>query len=109
MRFFLSDLGEHKAILGYAWFAATQPKIDWRKGWIDHTNLPIILRAPDAKRARFTPRTVNQPRPILNDRYFIGKVTIGATTTDETTDIPAEYKRHAKVFSEKESQRLPQH
>ncbi len=49
MRFFLSDLGEHKAILGYSWFAATQPKIDWRKGWIDHSNLPIILRAPNAK------------------------------------------------------------
>ena len=28
MRFFLSDLGEHKAILGYSWFAAVQPKID---------------------------------------------------------------------------------
>ena len=30
LRFFLSDLGEHKAILGYLWFAATQPKIDWK-------------------------------------------------------------------------------
>jgi hypothetical protein len=28
LRFFLSDLGEHKAILGYPWFAATQPRID---------------------------------------------------------------------------------
>jgi hypothetical protein len=45
LRFFLSDLGEHKAILGYPWFAATQPKIDWKKGWIDHTQLPIIVRA----------------------------------------------------------------
>jgi hypothetical protein len=35
--FFLSDLGEHKAILGYPWFAAVQPNIDWKKGWIDHT------------------------------------------------------------------------
>src|SRR5712691_10332864 len=26
MRFFLMDLGEHKAILGYPWFAATQPR-----------------------------------------------------------------------------------
>jgi hypothetical protein len=43
MRFFLTDLGEHKAILGYPWFAATQPKIDWKRGWIDHTQLPIIL------------------------------------------------------------------
>ena len=30
MRFFLSDLGEHKAILGYPWFAAAQPRIDWK-------------------------------------------------------------------------------
>jgi hypothetical protein len=28
MRFFLTDLGEHKAILGYSWFAVVQPKID---------------------------------------------------------------------------------
>ena len=64
MRFFLSDLGEHKAILGYSWFAATQPKIDWQRGWIDATNLPIILRAPNAKKARFQLRTINQPRPM---------------------------------------------
>jgi len=30
LRFFLSDLGEHKAILGYSWFTAVQPKIDWK-------------------------------------------------------------------------------
>ncbi len=30
MRFFLTQLGEHKVILGYPWFAAMQPKIDWR-------------------------------------------------------------------------------
>jgi hypothetical protein len=43
LRFFLSDLGEHKAILGYPWFAAVQPNIDWKKGWIDHTQLLIVL------------------------------------------------------------------
>jgi len=30
LRFFLADLGEHKAILGYPWFVAVQPKIDWK-------------------------------------------------------------------------------
>jgi hypothetical protein len=39
LHFFLSDLGEHKAILGYPWFATVQPNIDWKKGWIDHTQL----------------------------------------------------------------------
>src|SRR5712671_4412555 len=32
MRFFLTDLGHHRVILGYPWFAANQPKIDWAQG-----------------------------------------------------------------------------
>jgi hypothetical protein len=43
LHFFLSDLGENKAILGYPWFAAFQPRIDWKRGWIDHTQLPVIF------------------------------------------------------------------
>ena len=109
LRFFLTDLGENKAILGYSWFAAVQPKIDWKRGWIDSSQLPIILRAHNAKRARFTPRSVNKPRPIDTTRYFIGKVTIGTTETVETPNIPLEYQRHAKIFSEQELQRLPKH
>jgi len=30
LQFFLLDLGEHKAILGYPWFSAMQPRIDWK-------------------------------------------------------------------------------
>src|SRR5712691_6188155 len=41
LRFFLSDLGEHTAILRYAWFAAVQPKNDSTRGRIDHTQPPI--------------------------------------------------------------------
>jgi hypothetical protein len=61
LRFFLSELGENKAILGYPWFAAVQPQIDWKRGWIDHSQLPIILKAPDAVKACFLPWTVNCP------------------------------------------------
>ena len=43
LQFFLTDIGENKAILGYPWFAAVQPNIDWKRGWIDHSQLPIIL------------------------------------------------------------------
>ena len=39
LQFFLSDLGEHKVILRYPWFTATQPRIDWKKGWINHSQL----------------------------------------------------------------------
>ena len=30
LRFFLMDLGDNKAILGYPWFAAVQPRIAWK-------------------------------------------------------------------------------
>jgi hypothetical protein len=76
LQFFLSDLGEHKAILGYPWFAAVQPKIDWKRGWIDHFQLPIVVQADNAKRAVFVPRTQNIPRPVHQDQYFIGRVMI---------------------------------
>jgi len=120
LRFFLSDLGEHKAILGYPWFAAVQPKIDWRKGWIDHTQLPIILKTPDAKKATFVPRTRNIPRSTHHDQFYIGRVTIFPTkdtpynafekpSQPPTPTIPPEYRRHSKVFSEAASQRLPGH
>ena len=69
LRFFLADLGEHKAILGYAWFVAVQPKIDWKQGWIDHTQLPIILRADNAKKAIFVPRNRKLPRKPDPNRY----------------------------------------
>jgi hypothetical protein len=46
--FFLSNLGEHKVILGYPWFVAMQPRINWKRGWINHTQLSIVLRAPNA-------------------------------------------------------------
>jgi hypothetical protein len=55
LRYFLLDLGDNKVILGYLWFTATQPKIDWAKGWIAYNQLPIVLHAPDAVTARFLP------------------------------------------------------
>jgi Reverse transcriptase (RNA-dependent DNA polymerase) len=111
LRFFLSDLGEHKAILGYSWFAAVQPNIDWKRGWIDHTQLPVILRAHNAKRAKFVPRQHKQPRRHQPNQYFVGRVTVHPTNTQDPPkpEIPKEYKRHEKVFSEEKSQRLPQH
>jgi hypothetical protein len=55
LQFFLTELGDHKAILGYPWFATVQPNVDWKRGWIDHTQLSIILRSTDAQQATFLP------------------------------------------------------
>jgi len=65
MRFFLTDLGHHRVILGYPWFAANQPRIDWAKGWIDASQLPVIISPPDLVSAQFPSKpTVYELRPI---------------------------------------------
>ena len=56
MRFFLTDLEEQKVILGYPWFTAMQPKVDWARTWINYEQLPVVLRTPDAHKAIFTPK-----------------------------------------------------
>src|SRR6267154_436987 len=88
LRYFLTDLGDHKVILGYPWFATAQPKIDWARGWIDHSQLPIVLRATDAAMARFSARTTKLP-PINIKR---GKV---EWLTRER--VPPQYRRYLKV------------
>ncbi len=109
--FYLTELGEQKAILGYPWFAAAQPKIDWKRGWIDHTQLPIILRTNNMKRAIFIPRQRNIPRRRETNDYFLGRVIFHpkAIPAIPIGGIPSKYQRHKKVFSEEESQRLPWH
>ena len=103
LQFFLLNLGENKAILRYPWFIAMQPKIDWRRGWIDHSQLPIIFQTPDAARARFSPRTVNTPREphILR----IGRLYICTTTS--TPQILQQYRAYERVFSEEASHEFP--
>jgi hypothetical protein len=105
LRFYLSDLGEQKAILGYPWFAVVQPNIDWKKGWIDHTQLPIIFQTNNAKRAWFVPRQRNVPRMRGASTYFIGKVLLHpwAIPARPMPRVPAEFARHRKVFSEEDS------
>ncbi len=108
MCFFLTELGEHKAILGYPWFAATQPKIDWKRGWINHTQLPIVLKAPDAAKAHFILWAINQPWTIQKQQILLCRTTPIIANTGKVS-IPKEYARHEKVFSKEKSQHLPKH
>src|SRR5712672_1590684 len=122
MRFFLTDMGDHKVILGYPWFAANQLKIDWARGWIDTTQLPLILHSPDALKPRFTPDTHDLPDPTESEVLYIGRVyiepriarqTMSSTLAEENdrprlNPIPTEYQRHQKVFSEEAAQCFPE-
>jgi hypothetical protein len=107
LHFFLSNLGENKAILGYPWFAAFQPRIDWKRGWIDHTQLPVIFQASDTTKARFLPHQINRIRTINTDKLCISRIIIEARDTPVNPNIPEPYQQYSRVFSEDASHEFP--
>jgi len=114
MRFFLSNLGTHQVILGYPWFTAIQPRIDWAKGWLDISHLPMVLLAPNTQKAKFTPRpSMIMKGQIPQETTFMIYVSsipsrLKPTNPQNLDKIPAKYRRHAKVFLEAAAQRFPE-
>jgi hypothetical protein len=107
LRFFLSNLGENKIILGYPWFMAFQPRIDWKRGWIDHGQLPIVLCSSDTMKARFLPHQSNKPQTTQNDRIYICRMIADPKTTANNPNIPLQYRAYLRVFSEEASHEFP--
>jgi hypothetical protein len=60
-------------------------------------------------KAKYLAWMVNVLWPIHWAQYYLGKVMTGTATQEELKGVPAEYEWHLKVFSEKESQWLPNH
>ena len=132
LRFFLTDLADQKAILGYLWFTANQPKINWAWGWIDSTQLPLILctrKAIESHIGQCTVTPVGRRRllhPVSRpmDSIHIAWVSLPALTNKKQTlasklaeqagsqmgdgKIPAKYHCHLSVFSEEASHRFPE-
>jgi len=114
MHFFLTDLGDHKVTLGYPWFTANQPKIDWARGWIDTIQLLLILCSTNVLKPQFNPSTHNLQDLTESKILYIGRVLIGPHIAYQTMSstlaeehnkphlnpIPTEYRHYHKVFSE---------
>ena len=132
LRFFLTNLADQKSILGYPWFTAMQPKIDWAWGWIDSSQLPLILRTRMAiesqiGRCMHTPagwrNRPRHPAPIEGALY-VTQITLPTTSRKKQTltlklaeqartkmgdrKIPAKYQCHAQVFSEEVAKWFPE-
>ena len=119
MWFFLTGLGDCNVILGYPWFTVVQPRIHWARGWIDFTQLLVVLRTEAATKTMFLLRTRNVPRKIKKLLIHVAFITLpgqrkqslssqlAEQTPQALPQLPEHYKQHVKVFSEEESQWLP--
>jgi len=99
-----------------------QPKIDWAQGWIDTTQLPLIICSTNALKAQFNLSTRNLPDPTEEEILYIGRIHIEPRIACQTMSsmlaeknnkprldpIPAEYRHHHKVFSEEAAQHFPE-
>jgi hypothetical protein len=102
MRFFLTDLGSQWMILGYPWFAAMQPQIDWARGWLEYAHLPTMLQTKrEETHARATMAEASSRQTLAL------KLAEQASKLKPEVMLPPEYQQFTKVFSEKASERFP--
>ena len=133
--FFLTDIGNQKLILGYPWFTATQPNINWAQGWIEADQLLLIICTPEKKKVHIGKcstmpmgrHTIRHPYMPANGSLYVAQIRIageGSSTSKKQTltsklaeqaglqkgsgEIPAKYQWHSHVFSEEVAQHFPE-
>jgi len=123
--FLVTELGPEDVVLGLPWLRAVNPEIDWTKG-----TMKIDPKTKDETQASAECVAANrvQRRRWWKDGIFEDTserlwCAAGYTYSTELAEkagrskpkrsldemIPSDYRRHAKVFSEAESERLPEH
>jgi len=106
-RFLVADIGEDDLILGYPFFEAANPVINWIKGTIKGGVALISYMdwnaLPEAEKKTWF-------------HAMLAKVTVAQQLAEQVTDkkertwqelVPKQYYCHRKVFSKKESERFP--
>jgi hypothetical protein len=122
MRFLITDIGREDVLLGYPWLSTYEPRFSWKHGTIDESNLPVVLHTinPGKRKdviarylltderseiiAELEREVGGEPPTIQNASVELAMATQQYT---KKVEIPKEYQKFAKVFSEEESQRFP--
>ena len=124
MRFLITDLGNEDLILGYPWLANFEPKFSWKEGAIDTSYLPIIVRSLDWETrlnrdtiSRITSEPLSEQERVqivenLEEECSLKstistKLAQDARQYQDKVEIPKEYQKHWKVFSEEEAHQFP--
>ena len=106
----ITDLGRHQMILGYMWLKHHNPDIDWETGQVRMTRCPWTCRVLQGK------SPLEQSIDTLDQN---GLRTIHAIKREQERSeapkpdpkpedlVPKAYHKYLKVFSKKESERMP--
>jgi len=126
--FFIADIGRDDFILGYPFFKASNPNVNWSGGRIEGFTTTSSINADNWRPPfRGTKRQITTPAWVrcipgweegnkiwLQTR--VAKTTVAQQLAEAATDkkkctwqeiVPERYHRHGKVFSEEASERFP--
>ena len=122
--FWVTELGPEDVVLGLPWLRSANPTVDWAKGKL---KVDSALAKDDAKVEQVAANRFQRRRwwrtKVLDDPSERLWCAAGYTYSAELAEqagkekrkrtfeeiVPAEYRQYAKVFSEVESERLPEH
>ena len=119
MRFYITNIRKEDLFLGYLWLAAYEPRFIWKDTTIGEEALPVIICSINLTIPRLHPTIAHTTLKELK-LHILHQLeeqsTLRTTSTDlaiqvgqytKKVEIPPQYQKFAKVFSEKESQRFP--
>jgi hypothetical protein len=103
-KFYITDLGRDRIILGYTWLVEFDPKINWKDGAVEGQPCEIFT-ANDNVRYHLARKLAqnNQINKVSISQEWANK----EKRHQEEVEIPDKYKRHAAVFSEEGAKRFP--
>ena len=119
MRFYITNIGKEDLFLGYPWLAAYEPRFIWKDATIGEEALPVIIRSINPTIPHLRPTIARNTLEELKLRILHQleeQSTLRTTSTDlaiqaeqykMNVEIPPQYRKFAKVFSEEESRRFP--
>ena len=115
--FYITDLGKDRIILGYPFLEAFNPKINWTQGRLEGGRVTVqsaIYKHLDKVVKRFQEKARLSGTLQADEAFYVRRTTIAQKMAQEytkndspTIEIPNEYQKYSKVFSEKEARKFP--
>ena len=114
MRFYITNISKEDIFLRYPWLAAYEPCFKWRDTTIGEEVLPVIIRSINPHIPRPRPMIARTSLEDLKARIVqqleeqsclhttFTELAIQARQHTKAIELPPQYKKFVKVFSEKE-------
>src|SRR6266702_2346786 len=116
IRFLVTNIGQEDIVLGYPWLATFEPQFNWTHAAIHEGALPIVIWSVNPRVPGKTP-TIAKAQSLSKYLHVLHEHTIKVTTSTDLAiaaqqyqakaNIPVEYQKYKKVFSEEESKCYP--